>query len=95
MEETSIKIILWSNNVWRNTVTYFSKEKSKEFRYIKYSDWQTVNGFLLPKTLTWYNYENNVPTTKQSDLQFNNIRLSTEQTNPQIFQMPEGAEVIE
>ena len=25
IEETSIKIILWSNNVWRNTVTYFSK----------------------------------------------------------------------
>ena len=25
MKETSIKITLWPNNVWRNTVTYFSK----------------------------------------------------------------------
>ncbi len=77
------------------TVTYFSKEKSKEFRYIKYSDWQTVNGFLLPKTLTWYNYENNVPTTKQNDLEFKNIRLSKEQTNSDVFKMPADAEVVE
>ena len=56
------------------TVTYFSKEKSKEFRFIKYSNWQTIEGLLLPETLTWYNYENNLPTTKRNDLKFTNIK---------------------
>jgi len=32
------------------TVTYFLKEKAKEFHFIKYSDWQTVEGLKLPNT---------------------------------------------
>tara|TARA_R110002049_G_scaffold113243_2_gene263407 strand:+ start:191 stop:982 length:792 start_codon:yes stop_codon:yes gene_type:complete len=77
------------------TVTYFSKEKSKEFHFIKYSNWQTVEGLLLPETLTWYNYENNLPTTKKNDLQFTNIVLSKEKTDQDVFEAPEGAEIIE
>lgn len=57
------------------TVTFFTKEKAKEFHFIKYSEWQIVNGLQLPKTLTWYNYENNLPTTKRNDLEFSNVTL--------------------
>ncbi|TGV04287.1 DUF6503 family protein [Flavivirga rizhaonensis] len=77
------------------TVTYFSKEKSKDFRYINYSDWQTIDGLLLPKTLTWYNYENNVPTTKKNDMKFTNIKLSTDKPNKDLFKVPEGATLVE
>jgi len=77
------------------TVTYFSKEKSKAFHFIKYSNWQTVQGLLLPETLTWYEYENNSPTTKRNDLQFVDIKLSTEKLNDVIFDIPEGAEIID
>lgn len=49
------------------TVTYGKNEKSPNFKYIHYSDWQEVNGLLLPQTLNWYNVENNLPTTPQSD----------------------------
>ena len=77
------------------TVTYFSKEKSKEFHFIKYSNWQTVNGLLLPETLTWYNYENNKPTTKRNDLKFVNVELSEIKPEATIFEMPVGAEIIE
>ncbi|MDO5977649.1 DUF6503 family protein [Flavivirga spongiicola] len=77
------------------TVTYFSKEKSKEFKFIKYSNWQTVEELLLPKTLTWYNYENNVPTKKRSDVNFTNIKLSKEKPNNILFESPEGAKIIE
>ncbi len=77
------------------TVTYFSKEKSKEFRYIKYSNWQTIEGLLLPETLTWYNYENNKPTTKRSDLKFINVILSKEKPSDTLFEIPEGAKIIE
>ncbi len=77
------------------TVTYFSKEKSKEFHFIKYSSWQMVEGLALPETLTWYNYENNLPTTKRNDLQFTNVKLSKEKPDEAIFEVPEGAIIIE
>ena len=36
------------------TVTYFSKKTSDKTSIISYNDWENVNGFLLPKSLTWY-----------------------------------------
>lgn len=36
------------------TVTYFSKKPSDKFNIIRYNDWNDVNGFLLPKSITWY-----------------------------------------
>lgn len=77
------------------TVTFFSKEKSKEFHFIKYSNWQTINGLVLPEILTWYNYENNKPTQKRNDLKFTDIKLTEGRPEPQIFEIPEGATLIE
>lgn len=36
------------------TVTYFSKKPSEKFNIIRYHDWEKINGFLLPKAITWY-----------------------------------------
>lgn len=45
------------------TVTYFSKKPSENFKIIRYNDWENVNGFLLPKSITWYNKnDQGVPT---------------------------------
>jgi len=77
------------------TVTFFSKEKAKEFHFIKYSEWQTINGVQLPKTLTWYNYENNLPTTKRNDLEFSEVRLTEMKMKSSVFSKPEDAEVVE
>ena len=38
----------------RYSVTYFSKKPSDSFNTIRYHDWETIDGFLLPKSLTWY-----------------------------------------
>ena len=77
------------------TVTYFTKEKTKEFHFIKYSEWQDVDGLLLPKTITWYNYENNLPTTKRNDVNFQNISLSTDKMDFRMFQMPDDAQEVQ
>lgn len=77
------------------TVTYFTKEKGKEFHFIKYSNWQTIEGLVLPETLTWYNYENNLPTTKRNDLLFTDIKISTETPDSSIFEIPAGATIVE
>jgi hypothetical protein len=77
------------------TVTYFSKEKNKDFRYIKYRNWNSVNGLDLPTTLTWYHVENGLPTTARSDRNFVGAGLSMDVPNDDIFAMPEGANTVE
>ena len=77
------------------TVTYFTKEKGKEFHFINYSEWQYLNDILLPNTLTWYNYEDNMPTTKRNALEFSEVTLTKVKMNPEVFAKPEGAEVVE
>ncbi|MEM6515822.1 MAG: DUF6503 family protein [Bacteroidota bacterium] len=82
--------------VWLGyTVTYFTQEKSKEFHFIKYSNWQEVNGLILPETLTWYGYENNKPTEKQRDLKFTDIQLTGEKIDATLFEKPDAAEFVE
>lgn len=41
------------------TVTFNSKEPSETYSLIKYSDWATVNGLVLPKEITWYKKDEN------------------------------------
>ncbi len=77
------------------TVTYFSKEKSKEFHFIRYSNWQTLEDLVLPETLTWYKSENNLLTEKRKDLQFTDIKISTEKPKATIFEVPESAITID
>jgi len=76
------------------TVTYFSKQKEKEFHFIKYANWQKINGLKLPKQLSWYEYENNKPTTKRNDLDFTNIVLTDNSKDASAFSKPESAEFI-
>ncbi len=77
------------------TVTYFTLSKTKEFHYIKYGSWQNVEGVKLPQTITWYNYENNSPTTKRNHVSFTQVTLSKIKPNDAMFQKPEGAIVLE
>ncbi|GAA4238859.1 hypothetical protein GCM10022291_30940 [Postechiella marina] len=78
------------------TVTYFTKEKSEKFSYIKYSNWQTINGLLLPETLTWYKTVNNKPTTTVSKtIQFNNVSVSKTAPSDAMFKMVDGAKLVE
>lgn len=77
------------------TVTYFSKEKGKEFHFIKYSDWQDVNDVKLPKTLSWYNYENNKPTDFRNDVNFTNVYLSKTIPNGDMFKAVDTTYVVQ
>ena len=77
------------------TVTYFSKEKSEKWSFINYSDWQEVEGLLMPKTLSWYNVENNLPTTKRNDVEFSHIMMTTDKMSLKMYMMPDDAEVVQ
>ena len=58
------------------TVTYGDDKPSTEIHYIKYTDWQKVNGLLFPKKLQWYDSENNLPVTSSNAADFENISVS-------------------
>ena len=71
------------------TVTYGDDKPSTEIHYIKYSDWQKVNGLLLPKKLQWYDSENNLPVTPSNAADFENISVSEKMIEASKFTKPE------
>lgn len=77
------------------TVTFFTKEKEKELHFRRFSDWQEVNGLMLPKTMVRYKYKDNLPTTEHSKNRFTNIKLSIEKPKSELFDVPEGAEIVD
>ncbi|WP_296381691.1 DUF6503 family protein [Winogradskyella sp.] len=76
------------------TVTFGKDEKSKNFRYIRYNDWQTINGLVLPKSISWYTYENNVPTELRNTVEFMDVLVSDKAPNDSLFVKPETAKLI-
>jgi hypothetical protein len=76
------------------TVTYSENETSNDWKYIKYSEWQEVNGLLLPKILTWYTVENGKPIQARNNLRFEKVTLTETKLDDSVFEIPEGATVI-
>ena len=77
------------------TVTFGKDKKSKDFHFIRYNNWHNVNGVILPKSMDWYTYENNLPTEKRNTVEFTDILLSEKAPDVSIFAMPETAKVID
>ncbi|WP_298761324.1 DUF6503 family protein [uncultured Psychroserpens sp.] len=77
------------------TVTFGKDGKSDNFRFIRYNDWQTINGLVLPKSIDWYNYEDRVPTEKRNTVEFTNVMVTDKTKDDSLFKMPKGATIIE
>ena len=77
------------------TVTFGKDEKSKDFRYIRYNDWQTINGLKVPNSIDWYVVEEGQPIKKRNTVEFKDVTLSEDTPNKDMFAMPEGGKVIE
>ncbi len=77
------------------TVTFFSGEKSKKVKWIRYNDWKLNNELLLPKSMTWYKLEEGQITDPRDPTEFVNISLSKEPTDPKMFEMTANAKIVE
>jgi hypothetical protein len=77
------------------TVTYGKEGKSKKFSYIRYNNWETINGLILPKSLDWYKVEDNKPVALRNSLTFSDIVLTKAEPKASLFAKPEGAKVVE
>ncbi len=70
------------------TVTFFSKDVSEKISLIEYSDWNTINDLILPKTLKWRVFEKGVVGDIKSEVNFENTIISIEKKDPIIFSKP-------
>jgi len=77
------------------TVTFFSGEKSKKVKWIRYNDWKLVEGLLLPQSMTWYKLEDGKITEPRKPTQFTNIKLSKEKMDSQKFEKTPEATIVE
>ncbi len=77
------------------TVTFGKEGKSKEFKFIRYNNWQTVNGLVVPKSVDWYKQENNQPTEKRNTVEFMDVELSEKAMDKSMFIKPKDANIIE
>jgi hypothetical protein len=76
------------------TVTYRTGEKSDNVKWIKYDDWQNLNGIVLPKSITWYNYEGRNILDPRSTVTFEESTVSITPKPDDFYTKPEGAEIV-
>ncbi len=57
------------------TVTYGKGKTSSKVNFIKYSQWESINGLLLPQKLEWYKTKNNLPCEFSNSVSFENIKI--------------------
>ncbi|MDT0557560.1 DUF6503 family protein [Ichthyenterobacterium sp. W332] len=77
------------------TVTYFSKEKSKDWHFIKYHEWETLQGLKLPKTLQWYNNDGFEIKDMRNAAEFINTSVNVNANDDMFYAKPERAKIIE
>ncbi len=77
------------------TVTYRTGEKSETVKWIRYDDWQEIDGLTLPKSITWHNFEGSKVLDARSTVPFENVSLSKMAMSDDYFAKPEGGEFVE
>ena len=73
------------------TVTYRTGEDSDEVKWIRYKDWMDIDGVLLPKSISWHNYDGRTINEERNTVTFENVSLSREATPDDFFNKPENA----
>lgn len=76
------------------TVTFRSGEKSDNIKWIRYNDWMDVSGVVLPKSITWHEYEGKTIKAPREPVQFENVSLSEVPMADGFFSKPEGAKIV-
>ncbi|AXG70361.1 hypothetical protein KORDIASMS9_02600 [Kordia sp. SMS9] len=77
------------------TVTYFNGKPSNKISYIRYEDWQKVNGVVLPKVITWHKTdEEGKLLDARNSVSFDNVSLTTKTMENTMYERPEGAVVV-
>ncbi|WP_420319842.1 DUF6503 family protein [Flagellimonas sp.] len=77
------------------TVTYRTGEVSDNVKWIRYDDWQEIDGLTLPKSITWHNYEGKQILDARSTVNFENVTLSKTAKPDGYYAKPDQATFVE
>ncbi len=77
------------------TVTFFTGEKSKKIKWIRYDDWKSFDGLVLPNSITWYKMEEDKIIEPRTPTQFTNVQISQEPLDQKFFDKTEKATYVE
>ena len=71
------------------TVTYFTKEQSKQYSGLRYTKWTKVDGLLIPEEFKGYKVDGDQLTEERYTASFTDIHFSLQNPESQIFEIPE------
>ncbi|QXP59723.1 DUF6503 family protein [Olleya sp. HaHaR_3_96] len=77
------------------TVNFVPGIDTKELHFRRYSDWQEVNGLILPKTITGYGFKDDKPTTPKAPNTFTDVKITKTAPEAAQFVKPEKATFVE
>ena len=75
------------------TVTYYTGQAGERYNLLHYSDWQEVNGLLMPQKMVGYKYEDGKIGDKRYERLVSDFELKTTREDDAIFDMPAEAEI--
>ena len=76
------------------TVTFRSGEKSENVKWIRYNDWQQLNGLVLPNSLTWHKVEDGKIMEAASTRNFENVFITDVAKTADFYAMPENGKIV-
>jgi hypothetical protein len=81
---------------WLLYTATFGGAPKETYSLIRYEDWKTYDGVLLPGKLQWYTYKEGVVGDPRGEGRtFENVIVSTEYPSMDNFTMPEGASIAQ
>jgi len=76
------------------TVTYRSGEKSDKINWIRYNDWQEIEGLALPKSLSWYKVEDGKITEVANTRNFEDVVIEDTSKPADFYAKPENGKIV-
>ncbi|MBA4746390.1 MAG: hypothetical protein H2058_14135 [Muricauda sp.] len=76
------------------TVTYKSGESSDNVKWIRYDNWQEVNGLIVPESITWHKFEERKILEPASTVTFEEVGLSEISKPKGFYEKPENGEYV-
>lgn len=73
------------------TVTYTTGKKSDTVTWIRYNNWQTLNGLVLPKAITWHQTEGRKILAPKNTVRFKKGMVSPTPKEDEFYAKPEEA----
>lgn len=76
------------------TATFGADERSDKVSWIRYNDWMIADDIVLPKSISWYTFEDGELTKPRNMVSFENISVSETAKPNDFYDRPENAQIV-